>query len=331
MPDELDLLRRADPVPPHGPHFGDGPLDHRAERRLELLLRADDDPGARRRTPRARLLWGLAATAVVLATTLTALLGGPSGQPAVAAPRPLAVRAHSTAVPLDRMAELAAAAAADGSPGLRRGTHVQSWSLGMSDDEPPVTLPEERVVRWNADDSHTELVVATDPRHPGRPVLTDGAADDQPRLVADGKVLSRTTYPPNWSDAPPEARPPHDPVTLRAYLAETARTGTGSLSTAELLDSVQELLDHWTLGSRESAALVRILADAKGLRPVGQVTDRLGRPGQAYVCDVAGERRMLILDPRTGAVLGLEATFTRDDARYGVRAGDMMEYSAWLR
>jgi hypothetical protein len=31
----------------------------------------------------------------------------------------------------------------------------------MSDGRPPVTLPEERVVRWSADDSHTELVVAT--------------------------------------------------------------------------------------------------------------------------------------------------------------------------
>ncbi|MEU9479895.1 CU044_5270 family protein [Streptomyces sp. NPDC048191] len=331
MPDELDLLRRVNPAPAHGPYYGDGPLDHGAERRLELLLGEGEGESrpARLRTPRSRLWWGLAATTVVLTTTLTVLLGGPGSPPAVAAPRPLAVRAHSTAVPLDRMEELAAAAAEDGSPGLRKGTHVQSWSLGMSDDKPPVTLPEERVVRWSADDSHTELVVATDPRHPGRPVLTDEG--DAPRLVADGHVLSRTTYPPSWSDAPPEARPPHGPAALRAYLAETARTGTGSLSTSELLDVVPELLDHWTLGARESAALVRILADAKGLRPAGQVTDRLGRPGQAYTYDGPGERRMLILDPRTGAVLGLETTFTRDDPRYGVKAGDVMEYSAWMR
>lgn len=331
MPDELDLLRRANPVPAHGPYFGDGPLDHRAERRLESLLREDERRPSR--APRARLLWGLAATAVVLATTLTALLGGPSGQPAVAAPRPLALRTHSTPVPLDRMAQLAAAAAADGSPGLRKGTHVQSWSLGMSDDKPPLTLPQETVVRWNADDTHTEVVVATDPRHPGRPVLTDDG--DAPHLVEDGHVLSRTTYPPSWSDAPPEARPPHDPEALRDYLTETVHTGTGTgtgrLGTPELLDGVAELLDHWTLGSRESAALVRVLAEAKGLRPAGQLTDRLGRPGQAYVYDAQGARRMLILDPRTGAVLGLETTFSADDSRYGVKAGDVMEYSAWMR
>ncbi|MGW3361064.1 CU044_5270 family protein [Streptomyces bungoensis] len=325
MADELDLLRRANPVPCDGPHFGDGPLDHRARRRLERLL--DDRRVPPVRTPRSRLLWGLAATAVVLGTVLTALLGGPDGPVAVAAPRPLAVRAGSPPVPLHDLAALAAAAAADGSPALRKGTHVQSWSLAMSDGAPPVTLPEERIVRWRADAGHTELVVATDPRHPGRPVLTDEGGE--PRPVADGHVLSRTTYPPSWSDAPPAARPPHTPAALRAYLAETVRTG--SLDTAGLLDATRELLDHWTLGARESAALVRLLADVGGLRPAGQVTDRLGRPGQAYVYDARGSRRMLILDPRTGAVLGLETTFTEDVPQYGARAGDVEDYSAWMR
>ncbi|MFJ7147366.1 CU044_5270 family protein [Streptomyces sp. NPDC100445] len=326
MPDELDLLRHANPVPADGPDFADGPLGHRAERQLERLLHR---PAPARRAPRVRLLWGLAASGVVLATASAALLGGLDGQSAVAAPRPLAVHARSTPVPLAELAEMAEAAAADGSPGLRKGTHMQSWSLGMADSRPPVTLPEERVVRWRADDSHTELVVATDPRRPGRPVLTDEG--DDPRLVADGHVLSRVTYPPSWSDAPPEAPPPHTPAALRAYLAETVHTD--SLDTPELFEGVQELLSHWTLGGRESAALVRVLEDAHGLRPAGRVTDRLGRPGQAYVYGGAGEggRRMLILDPRTGAVLGLETTFTRDDEEYGVKAGDVMDYRVWMR
>ncbi|AEY93422.1 hypothetical protein SHJG_8156 [Streptomyces hygroscopicus subsp. jinggangensis 5008] len=324
MPDELELLRRANPVPHDGPHFGDGPLDQRAEWRLDRL---PCQPRPTRRVSRARLLWGLAATGVVLATAFAALVGGPNTRPALAAPRPLTVRADSTPVPLTRLAELAATAAADGSPRLRKGTHVQSWSLSMTDGKPPVTLPEERVVRWRADDSHTELVVATDPRRPGRPVLTDEGGD--PRVVADGHVLSRATYPPSWSDAPPEAPPPHTPAALRAYLAETVRTD--SLDTPRLLDAVGELLDHWTLGARESAALVGVLADAEGLRAVGQVTDRLGRPGQAYVYEGEGGRRMLILDPRTGTVLGLETTFTRDAPEYGVRAGDVMDYNAWMR
>ncbi|MEU7057120.1 CU044_5270 family protein [Streptomyces sp. NPDC046197] len=323
MTDELELLRRANPVPADGPHFGDGPLDHRAERHLNRLLR-EETPSRR---PLRKAVWGLAATAVVAATVSALLLSGPSTAPAVAAPRPLVVQAGSTPVPLDRLAERARAAAADGAPGLRKGTHVQSWSLGMEDDRPPVTLPEERVVRWRADGSRTELVVATDPRHPGRPVLTDegGAA----RRVADGHVLSDRTYPPSWSDAPPESSPPHDPAHLRAYLAEVAHST--SPTTTELLDATAELLDHWTLGPRESAALAGLLADGGHLRPVGRVTDRLGRRGQAYVLDAPGIRRMLIMDPATGAVLGLETTFTTAGPEYGVQAGDVMQYSAWMR
>ncbi|GAA4331305.1 hypothetical protein GCM10023086_61620 [Streptomyces venetus] len=332
MADELELLRGANPVPAQGPHFGDGPLDHDAERRLERLLR-ERPPGrpARRLLPRPglpRLAWGLAATAVVAALAVTLVLSGPSTTPAVAAPRPLVVQTGSTPLPLDRLAERAQQAAADGSPRLRKGTHVQSWSMGMSDDKPPITLPEERLVRWRADDSHTELVVATDPRHPGRPVLS--SEDGEPHLVDDGHVLSDRTYPPSWSDAPPQSPPPADPARLRAYLTEAQYTDA-PLTTPELLDAVDVLLDHWTLGARETATLARLLAGTEGLRPVGQVTDRLGRRGQAYVCDGSGVRHMLIMDPVTGAVLGLESTFTTAEPEYGVKKGDVMSYSAWMR
>ncbi|WP_427924546.1 CU044_5270 family protein [Streptomyces sp. cg40] len=296
MADELELLRRANPFTVDGPVYGDGPLNHQASRRLNRLLYE------RRR----RLLWSLVAGVAVAATVFTLLLGGPGGTPAVAAPRPLVVEANSTPVSLKQLAALAAAVAVDGTPVLRRGTHVQSWSLGMSDDKPPVTIPEERIVRWNADDSHTE------------------------RVVEDGHVVKETTYPPSWSDVPPEARPPHDVAGLRAYLQETAYSKT-PLTTPELLGAVEELLDHWTLGAREAAALARLLAGADGLRPVGEVTDRLGRRGEAYVYRQSGSRLMLIMDPATGAVLGMESTFTKDQPEYGVKAGDVMDYSAWTR
>ncbi len=336
MADELDLLRRANPVPADAPPLADGPLDHRGARHLDRLLHERTRPtpsrvplpGRRSGRRGGRLAWGLATCAVVAVTALALLLGGPSAPPAVAAPRPLAVRADATPVSLDRLAERAEAAAADGGPALRKGTHVQSWSLGMSDDAPPITLPEERVVRWTADGRHTELVVATDPRHPGRPVIGEDA-DGNPRRVEDGHVISDTTYPPSWSDAPPHSRPPHDPDRLRAYLEEAQHTD--AMNTSQLLDAADLLLDNWTLGARESAALVRLLADSGGLRPAGEVTDRLGRHGQAYVHEVTGVRRMLIMNPDTGAVLGLETTFTEAQPEYGVAPGDVMEYSAWTR
>lgn len=329
MADELDLLRSANPVPSDGPHFGDGPLDHNAERQLDRLLR-ERPSGAR---SRARLLWGLAATGVVATLVSALLFTAQTTAPAIAAPRPLVVRADSTPVSLKTLAERARADAEDAAPELRKGTHVQSWSMGMSEDKPPITLPEERIVRWNADDSHTEIVVATDPRHPGRPVLVEGG--DEPRVVDDGHVLSRQTYPPSWSDAPPQSPPPRDAAGLSAYLEEAVRAYLSDhskpLSTSELLDATEILLDHWTLGARESAVLAELLADAEGLRPVGQVRDRLGRSGQAYVYETSGARHMLIMDPVNGAVLGLETTFTEAEPEYGVKAGDVMSYSTWMR
>ncbi|WP_329557834.1 hypothetical protein [Streptomyces pseudovenezuelae] len=41
--------------------------------------------------------------------------------------------------------------------------------------------------------------------------------------------------------------------------------------------------------------------------------------------DVPGARRMLILEPGTGTVLGLETTATRDDPRYGIRVGAVLD------
>lgn len=78
MSDELDLLRAANPVPVHAPHFGDGPLDHPAERRLAALLGQNR---RRFRVPRARLLCSLAAAAVVPSVVLVAVLGGPGVRP----------------------------------------------------------------------------------------------------------------------------------------------------------------------------------------------------------------------------------------------------------
>ncbi|MFF0186396.1 CU044_5270 family protein [Streptomyces sp. NPDC005244] len=344
MADELDLLRRANPVPADDPRFHDRPLDPEAEHRLLVLTRAGrEHPGRPGRRPHLGHLldalrprrprdwaWTVTAAAAVGAVVLALTLSGAATVPAVAAPRPLIVETGSAPLPLDVLADRAAAGGT-GFP-LRQGTHVQTWSLSMTSGpgaRPPVTLPEERVVRWAADGSHTELVVATDPSHPGKPVVTD--ADPVPRTVEDGHVISRQTYPPSWSDAPPSAEPPHDARRLRAYLEEIDRLD--AMDTGGLLDAVGTLLDNWTLGSRESAALTRVLADAPDLRAVGAVTDRLGRPGQAYVYEdkAPSVRRMLILDPAAGTVLGLEDTVTRGDHESGLRTGDVMSYSAWMR
>ncbi|MGA4840674.1 hypothetical protein [Streptomyces sp. G45] len=178
---ELDLLRAANPVSATGGPWRDRPLDARAERGLNQLLHRTRARRARRRV----VLWAEAA-AVAVAAVLALTLPDLAATPATAAPSALRPRAGSAAVPLADVAERARAAARDGAPKLRKGTHVQTWSLAMDsgpDAERPVTLPEEREVRWQRDGSRTE------------------------RVSADGKLLSERIYPPSWSDIPPRARP----------------------------------------------------------------------------------------------------------------------------
>lgn len=278
MTDELDLLRAADPVSATEGPWRDRPLDARAERGLHQLLYT-----SRRRARRRVVLWAEAA-AVALAAVLVLTLPDLAATSATAAPRALHPRAGSAAVPLAEVAERARAAARDGEPGLREGSHVRTWSL---------------------------------------------PAETGPRAEPPART----------------ARPPHTPAGLRAYLTDAYDRGagrrSGPLTADQLLDVLPWLLDTWTLGARESAALARVLADTEGLRPAGAITDRLGRPGQAYVhksrAGLSGRsgddalRRMLILDPGTGAVLGLEVMFTKAQPRIEARAGDVKTYSAWRR
>lgn len=150
------------------------------------------------------------------------------------------------------------------------------------------------------------------------------AADGRPRLRQGAHVSTWTLRA--HRDGPEEhvvrrepgrRPPPHDTAGLRRYLA--ARHHGDIRSAPQLLAATAELLDHWTLGARQTAALARLLATAEGLRPAGPVTDRLGRPGQAY----AAADTMLILDPADGTVLGMEVT--------SPATGKVLSYSAWRR
>ncbi|OKI04997.1 2-oxoglutarate dehydrogenase [Streptomyces sp. CB02923] len=358
MTDELELLRQADPVPSPGEGpWRDRPLDARAEHRLSALMSADAPsstpapaPGRAARAPRPRrtrrLLIGATAASAVALTVLTLTFSGVGTAPASAAPTALVVQRDARVLPLDEVARNAEAyaRALHDAPKPHRGSHLQSWYLSMEtgpDAKPPVTFPEERITSWNPDGSGSELVVATDPRHPGRPVIHD--ADGEWRTVNDGKVLHRKTYPagtrlddPVTGDGTLPARPPADPDELRSYLS-TFYSGAGT-ETQPMLMALSSFLQEWTPGPRESAALVRMLSRTKDLRPAGQVTDRLGRRGQAYAYrgtdasdgNMDGTLQLVILNPETGQVLGMETTFTKDVPEFRIKSGDVLSYEAWM-
>ncbi|WP_275464889.1 CU044_5270 family protein [Streptomyces noursei] len=340
MRDELELLRAANPVPADEGRWRDRPLDATAERGLNRLVHQ-----SRTRRARRRLVLRAEAAVLALVAVLAFTLTDAGSSQAVAAPAALVPHATAAEPSLAGLARIARALARSAGPadGPRRGSHLQSWTLSMGtgpDTASPVTVPEERITRWNADGSGSELVVATDPQHPGRPVIHD--ADGRWRTVSDGKVLHRATYPPG-SGAPhgglaARTRPPTDPAALRTLLTSlygAANGDDGAATVPQLLMALSSFRQEWTPGPRETAAIVELLADTGGLRPAGAVTDRLGRRGQAFVHDgpdgaMDATRQMVILDPRTGQLLGTEITFTKDLPDFRITAGEVMSYEAWM-
>jgi hypothetical protein len=273
MTDELELLRRANPVQANEGPWRHRPLDHGAEQRMNHLLHGPHG-GGRHPTRTRRLVVSVAATAVV---ALAMAFSGAGTTPAVAAPVALEPQAGSRSLPLAEVARRAEASAVGTEARPRRGSHLQAWSLCMEegpDAAPPVTVPEERLTCWNPDGSGVKLVVATDPRHPGRPVIDDSRGEA--RTVDDGKVLQRTSYPAGTSiPGVSGIEPPHEATALRAYLARLYGPTVGT--TPELLQALSSFLLEWTPGPRENAAIAAMLADADGLRPVGTPTASAGR------------------------------------------------------
>ncbi|WFB08297.1 CU044_5270 family protein [Streptomyces sp. LX-29] len=349
MADELERLRLANPVRADEGPWRDRPLDDAAERRLNLLMRGEPRtaelsgnrpreraraggwPGRRPSLAR-RFMLSAAATAtaaVLVVVTLTVVFSEATTAPAAAAPTALVPRAGSRPVPLAEIAQRAWAAADGSTAPPRRGSHFQAWYVSLevgADAAAPVTLPQERVIRWSADGSGTDLTVATDPRRPGEPVIDDSGGRARP--VADGKVIERTEYPAGTRL--PGDEPPDEPAALRTYLTRlhgpTGTTGT----TTELLDDLSALLRTWTPGPRGHAAIATLLSRTEGLRPAGAVTDRLGRRGQAYTHRSGEARYMVVLSPEDGRVLGVELTAARDQPEFRLRAGDVLSYEAWL-
>ncbi|MGY0056436.1 CU044_5270 family protein [Streptomyces sp. LZ34] len=322
MTDELDLLRGANPVPADADRWRDRPLDGEGERRLRQLV-----TGARRRRTVRRVVVGVAMATAGAVVAIALTVSGPAASPAVAAPVALRPHASSADVSLAEIARRARAAAA-AEPGRSvRGSHVQDWSLGLESGKDAVTVPQETLTRWNADGSGSLLVVATDPRHPGHPVIDDGVP---PRTVHDGKVVRRESYPAGIDGANQSffEAPPAGAAALRDYLA--VWHPDADRDPDELLGAVGAFLRVWTPGPREIANLATLLSRDAGLRPAGRVTDRMGREGQAFVRAGGGLQRMVVLDPDDGRVLDVEETCTRDDPEYRVEAGDVLSYTAWL-
>jgi hypothetical protein len=120
---------------------------------------------------------------------------------------------------------------------------------------------------------------------------------------------------------------PTDPKALTA-LVERAAQGTKNPLPWEAFEVISGVLRFAPLSGAQTAAFYQVLASLPGIELVGPTTDPLGRAGTAFAVERGDPLRAeLILDPKTGRLLGSRTTLAKPDPAYdGAPAGTVIGY-----
>ena len=330
--------------PAAGDHGLPGPEARRSALAAILASRPDTRPdrtSAHRRRPGNR--W---VTAVTAALGLTVLVAGglfavhdrnrpadvvpPDGS--VATPVLLSYRSPAggpgARERLLAVADAAAAGPVPGPAGLPEHLRIRSWSLFTRIDDRRVTsvvVPVENEL-WRAQDDSGRMV-----RRYGEPQFPDDAARrswDAPPGLDEIRTERYGTgeFPAMWRDRPPAAT---DAATAWLRIGHPPENGP-----AETIVAVTDLARERVLTPGERAAVLHVVAALPGLKYHGSVEDRAGRTGVAFSVDSAYSglmtRYTLIVDERTGALLGHEQMLTRTAGKLGVSIPSVISYETYL-
>jgi RNA polymerase sigma-70 factor (ECF subfamily) len=109
---------------------------------------------------------------------------------------------------------------------------------------------------------------------------------------------------------------PTDPGALARLVGEHAGQTKNPLAYQEF-QLITGILRFAPLSGAQTAAFYEVLAALPGIELVGATTDPLGRAGTAFAVERGGPiREEIILDPRTGRLLGSRLTLIAPDAAY---------------
>ena len=314
--DDLERrIREARPVSGHR----DMPLSDRAKRELaELMMSASAPQRRMTRTPRRRrtatriIASALAVAAAGVIGTIAALSLLPPGTAYAATPPLLEVApvAGTTAEILTRISERVVDDHMTTSPDAYR-IDVQAWSLDTEDDGEELSS---EVVAQNyafaraADGSFTTTVTV--------------ASSGEPLWA---QTWSATEYTPRFDQPFPEQI---DDV--RDYFARAAGEAA-PLTAGALIGEATDLLMEQQLTSAQLTTLLEYFASLPDLAPLGEVTDRLGRPAMAFAAvdprwpDVT---KHLIVSTETGRIIATESIYA-GTGRTDIPSPSVTDYYLW--
>ena len=345
------LMAQVAPAPTGVAHAG------AAQRRLLLLERIVASPQsstAERVHPAARLSgWRpsrqLAMTGVAAASVLAiALLGvvqpwNTSNTAAAITPPPLAfefVDAHTLAIrdgppAAELLLQLSAVASAQ--PTVEAAGGVQqivtdSWDLTISQApqsaSSAVVVPNVVETTVRPDGSYTQV------NRRGAALSADGRSTVPTDLALPAQ--STDNAPAGSVDAAHVASLSQDPRLLRDQLdlkgGCTGVQGSPSQSRCELL-AIADLYAFSVIPPQVEAALWAVLAQDPNLVDIGQTRDRVGREGVGIsleLRDSGPERLILIIDPKTGHLLGREDLLLGGGRELGITTPAIIAFTAYV-
>ncbi|KXK62869.1 hypothetical protein AWW66_05925 [Micromonospora rosaria] len=329
------LLGGLDPV------RGSRPEDEqRRTRDLARILASDpaDLAGStgRRAVPRRRLV--LAAGGAVLAVAVggVAVQTVRQPQPAYAAtPAILTYGPPASAEPAStRLRRLAAVAAGQPAPQRPAGTveHLESanWFLDSSTTGGRTTsaVVPQQWRSWRTDDDAGRTIRRT------LPPTFRSAADRQEWVRRGGRIESSEQtedFAAGEFSSVWRGPVPTDAATLREWLTAGQSAHPAPV---QYLEDLAQLAGLRLLGPAQRAAALTLLAELPGVTVTGTVTDRAGRAGEAFsiTSDAHGlpAQYTVIVDPRSGALLGYEEVLTERAGMLNVTIPAVITYRSYL-
>ncbi|RKF29297.1 CU044_5270 family protein [Micromonospora globbae] len=328
------LLGGLDPTRNTGPAE-----DARHERDLARILSVDRTAGAAgRATPRRRFVLAAAAAGVVAVAGGAVAIGiDRQPQPAYAAtPALLDYGPPASAEPASvRLRRLAAVAAAQPMPPRPAGTveHLESanWFLNssISGGRTASAVVPQQWESWRSDDDAGRMV------RKDLPPIFRSDVDRRQWQKWGGRVDSSREvrdYAAGEFYRGFRGEVPTDAGVLRDWL----RAGTSAPpAPVQYLEDVAQLAGIRLLNPAQRAAVLTLLADLPGIAAAGTVTDRAGRAGEAFsiTSDAHGlpAQYTVIVDPRTGTLLGYEEMLTTTAGKLNVTIPAVITYRSYLK
>lgn len=211
--------------------------------------------------------------------------------------------------------------------GAVQRTTLNSWLL--STDEATGKAPAKSVLtpvvseRFYLPDGKFRTI-----EHRGSPLDINGRVTDSLQSMMDKTSDTDETFDgpeegPDYAD-----RLETDPRALYRQLVDPEECEQSPASC--LVSRTTFLHYNYAVAPRTSAALWLTLAESTGFTFLGETRDRLDRPAVAFAADGPdpATRRILLADPKSGAVLGSEDILIEDSASLGLRAPAVIEFIA---